>query len=390
MKRMLLYLFLISAFFCLLMDRCSVDTCWAAPAPRQFYVYVGTYTGKESKGIYLLELDLAAGKLSAPGLVAEAVNPSFLAIHPDEKHLYAVNEINLMGGQRSGAVTAFSIDPQTGQLKPLNQQASGGTGATHLRVDPTGRNILVANYGGGSVAALPIQADGKLKEASCVIQHQGSSINPQRQKEPHAHSIYSDAKGQFAYAADLGLDKIMIYRLDASSGIMTPNSIPFAKVSPGAGPRHMAFLHSRKRAYVINEMASTITAFECDNEQGGLKEFQTLSTLPSDFKGESSTAEIQIHPSGKFLYGSNRGHDSLALFYIDVQTGKLTPAGYEPTRGKNPRHFAIDPTGQYLIAANQSSNNLVLFRVNPKTGQLSYLQEIHVPVPVCVEFVKKQ
>ncbi len=355
--------------------------------PSQVFVYVGTYTQKESKGIYLLQLDTRNGKLTPIGVAAEVKNPSFLAIHPDRRHLYAVGELESFNGKPAGAVSAFQIDPKTRKLTLLNQQSSVGGGPCHLSVDKEGKNVLVANYGGGSVAVLPILPDGKLKEASSFIQHQGSSVNPQRQKEPHAHSINLDAFNRYAFVADLGLDKIMIYQFDKAAGKLTPGKVPFAAVKPGAGPRHFAFHPQGKWAYVINELDSTVIAFHYLPERGQLETIQTISTLPIGFTGTNYPAEVQVHPSGKFLYGSNRGHNSLAIYSIDPSNGKLALVGHESTRGKNPRNFGIDPSGRYLIAANQDSNNLVLYQIDEKTGRLTFLQELTISMPVCVKFL---
>ncbi len=360
-----------------------------AAKPDKLWVYVGTYTSAKSKGIYLLELDLATGALASKGLAGETVNPSFLTIHPSRKYLYAVGEIANFEGKKTGAVSAFAIDPKSGKLSLLNQQSAGGTGPCHLVMDREGRAVLVANYGGGSVTSLPVADDGKLREAASVIQHKGSSVNPQRQESPHAHSINLDPAGRFAAAADLGLDKVLVYRFDASKGTLTANEPPSASVAPGAGPRHFAFHPSGKYAYLINELANTVTAFSYNAEQGTLKEIQTITTLPADFKDKSYTAEVVCHPSGKFLYCSNRGHDSLAIFTIDSETGKLTAVGHEPTQGKTPRNFAIDPTGTYVLAANQGSDTSVVFRIDPKTGKLTATdQKVEVPAPVCVRFVE--
>jgi 6-phosphogluconolactonase len=257
-----------------------------------------------------------------------------------------------------------------------------------VTVDRLGKNALVANYGGGSIACLPIGEDGRLGDATAFVQHKGSSVNPQRQQGPHAHSINLDAANRFAFVADLGLDKVLVYRFDQSAGTLEPNDPPAASIAPGSGPRHFAFHPGGRFAYVINEMKSTVTAFAYDADRGTLQTFQTVSTLPEDSDGRSSTAEVQVHPSGKFLYGSNRGHDSIAAFAIDAATGRLTPIGHESTQGKNPRNFGIDPTGAYLLAANQDNDNIVAFRIDAATGKLRPAgQSIHVPMPVCVKFM---
>ena len=359
----------------------------AEPNAQTLLVYVGTYTGPKSKGIYLLRMDLASGALTAPEVAAEVANPSFLAVHPSRRFLYAVGEIGNFAGRKSGAVSAFAIDPESGKLKLLNQQPSGGTGPCHLTVDGAGKNVLAANYSSGSVCVLPIGEDGRLAEPSEVVQHKGSGPNPKRQEGPHAHSVNLDPAGRFAFAADLGLDKIMVYRFDPAKGKLAPNDPPAASVAPGAGPRHFAFHPTGRFAYVINEMASTVTAFAYDANAGRLSELQTVSTLPAGFTGSSTTAEVQVHPSGRFLYGSNRGHDSIAVFGIDARTGKLTAVGHQPTQGKTPRNFGIDPTGTYLLAANQGSGNLVVFRIDPKSGELKPTGvTAEVPSPVCVKF----
>ncbi|MBI4662429.1 MAG: lactonase family protein [Verrucomicrobia bacterium] len=360
----------------------------AASKSGQMLVYFGTYTGPKSKGIYVSRLDLATGKLTTPELAAEVRNPSFLAVHPSRRFLYAVGEIADFGGKRAGAVSALAIDSQTGKLTLLNQESSGGDGPCYLVVDQAGKNALVANYGGGSVASLPIRNDGRLGPSTAFIQHQGSSVNPQRQKEPHAHSINLDAANRFAAAADLGLDKVLIYKFDSVNGSLVPNDPASTSVKPGSGPRHFSFHPSGRYAYVINEILCTVTAFTYDAERGVLREIQAISTLPGEVQKGYSTAEVQVHPSGRFLYGSNRGHDTIAVFAIDEKTGKLTLVEHASTQGRIPRNFGIDPTGQYLLAANQNSDSVVAFRIDPKTGALNPTgQSLPVPAPVCVKFV---
>lgn len=351
-------------------------------------VYFGTYTGRGSKGIYVGRLNRDTGALTVEGLAGEVENPSFVAVHPSRKFLYAAGEIGRFAGRPSGAVSAFAIDPATGKLQLLNQQPSGGGGPCHLSVDAAGQNVLVANYGGGSVAVLPIGADGRLSAPSCEIQHRGSGPDKRRQEGPHAHSINLDAANRFAFAADLGLDKLMVYRFDGKEGRLTPNEPPFASSAPGAGPRHFDFHPTGKFAYLINEMASTVTAFTYDAQAGKLQAFQTVGTLPQDFQGNNTTADIHVHPSGKFLYGSNRGHDSIAVFSLDPSSGKLTLVQHQSTQGKTPRNFGIDPSGTFLLAANQDSHNVVVLRIDPATGRLSPTgQEAKVSMPVCVKMV---
>ena len=361
----------------------------AARAADDYLVYFGCYTSGKSKGIYVARFDSATGKLGAPELAAATTNPSFLAIHPNHKFLYAVGEMS-GAGKKAGAVSAFALDTATGKLTLLNQQGSGGSGPCYVGLDNAGKNALVANYGSGSVAALPIKDDGTLCPASSEMQHVGSSVNPARQKGPHAHSIFLDAANCFAFAPDLGLDKVMIYRFDSSKGALTPNDPPFATVTPGSGPRHFTFHPNGKFAYVINEMLCTITAFAYDAERGALKEIETVSTLPSgeSVKPSYSTAEIRVHPNGKVLYGSNRGHDTIAVFTLDPATGKLKLIQNAPTLGKIPRNFNFDPSGKWLLAAHQNSDNIVVFSVDQATGKLTPTgQQIEVGACVCVKFM---
>lgn len=344
-------------------------------------VYFGTYTKGASKGIYVSRLNQETGSLSAPVLAGEVTNPSFLALHPNRRFLYAVGEVG-----KGGTVSAFAIDGKTGLLTLLNQQSTRGSGPCHVAVDKTGKCVLVANYGGGSVAALPVGDDGKLGESASFFQHEGSSVNPQRQKGPHAHGVTFDPAQRFAFVPDLGLDKVMIYKLDAAKAALTPNDPAFITIKPGAGPRHAAFHPSGKWLYVINEMGNTIAAFDANK----FTEFQSVPTLPADFTAKSFTAEIEVHPSGKFLYGSNRGHDSIAVFAVDSQTGELTFVEHQSTQGKAPRNFAIDPTGKFLLAANQDSNNVVVFRIAADTGRLTPTgQSLEVPIPVCVVYLRR-
>jgi 6-phosphogluconolactonase len=352
-------------------------------------VFVGTYTRGESKGIYLCQLDPATGKLTAPELVAETPSPSFLALHPSRPLLYAVGEMGLSKGAKTGGVSAFTIDAKTGKLTLLNQQSSGGAGPCHLVVDQTGRCVVVANYNSGSVACLPIRDDGGLGEAASSFQHEGSSIAP-RQKGPHAHCVTLDAANRMAFVPDLGLDKVMIYRLEPAKAQLSPSDPPSAAAAPGAGPRHLAFHPNGRYAYVINELNSTMTVYSYDAARGALNAVQSISTLPEGFTGNSTTAEVEVHPSGKFVYGSNRGHDSIAIFAVDGTTGKLTLVGHEPTQGKTPRNFAIEPTGKYLLAANQDGNNIVVFSIDAETGKLHPTgSSVKVGSPVCIKFSKR-
>ena len=355
-------------------------------APKELLVYIGTYTKTEEQGIHWLKLEMATGKLTAVGKLAGQKNPSFLAIHPNKKFLYAVNEIGNYKGEKAGGVSAYSIDPKTGALTLLNQQSSKGGAPCHLVVDATGRNVLVANYTGGSVASLPISRKGRLRKASSFVQHEGSSVLKPRQASPHGHSINVSPGNKFAVAADLGLDKVLVYGFNAKGGKLTP--VGFTKVAPGAGPRHFAFHPNGKFAYVINEITLTVTAFGWDEAKGKLSELQTITTLPVERGKGMSTAEVQVHPSGKFLYGSNRGHNTIAVFSIDGKAGKLKAIQHQSTLGKTPRNFGIDPTGKFLIAANQSSGDVFTFHINQDTGELKPTSHsVKVPMPVCVKFL---
>lgn len=352
-------------------------------------VYFGTYTDTTSKGIYVGTFDLAEGRLPAVELAAEAARPSFLAIHPRRPWLYAVGEVADFQGKKTGVVRAFALEP-SGKLRRLNEQPSGGMGPCHVTVEPGGRCVLVANYGGGSVASLPIEEDGRLGPPGSVIQHQGRGPNPRRQEGPHAHSINVDPTGRFALAADLGCDKVFVYRLDAAAGRLVPHDPPAVALAPGAGPRHLAFHPSGRFAYVINELDSTVTALSYDAAAGRLTVLASVSTLPADFSGTNTTADVHVHPTGKFLYGSNRGHDSIAIFAIGVD-GTLRLLGHQSTRGKTPRNFALDPTGRYLLAANQDSDTVAVFRINAQTGLLSPVGEpVAVPRPVCIRFLPQE
>lgn len=373
-----------------LMAVAMIQFASAAEGGSSSLVYIGTYTGPKSKGIYAYRLDAKSGALESLGLAAEATSPSFVAIHPTEKFLYAANEVDASGGKRSGAVSAFSIDQQSGKLTLLNQQPSDGPGPCHVSVDGSGKCVFVANYGGGSIASYPIKSDGSLGEAASFIQHKGSSVNRSRQEAPHAHCIAADPGNKFVLAADLGLDRLLVYKLDPATARLSENDPPFGSVSPGSGPRHFSFTPNGRFCYVINEIESTLTAFSYDQSKGALKEIQTVSTLPAeaDSKG-NSTAEIEVHPSGRFVYGSNRGHNSIAVFSIDPKRGKLGLVQHQATGGKVPRGFGIDPTGRFLLAANQDSDNIVVFRLDPRSGRLSPTgQEVQVGSPVCVRFMR--
>ena len=348
-------------------------------------VYVGTYSRKGSKGIYIYRMDAATGTLTPVGTASEATNPSFLAVDPACRHLYAVNETGEFDGQPGGGISAFAIDAKTGALTYINSQRTHGGAPCHASVDRSGRYVYAANYMGGNAAAFPIRADGGLEPASDVVQHTGSGPNERRQRGPHAHSINLDPANRFAFVADLGIDKVMAYDLDLDGGTLPPAAVPFTEVEAGAGPRHLAFHPNGKFAYLITEMGSTIVAYAYDAAQGIFTELQTVPALPEDFDGRSTCADIHVTPGGKYVYGSNRGHDSLVCYAIDTKTGLLTYVGHTSTGGKTPRNFAIDPSGTFLFAANQDTDNIVTFRIDDATGALTPTgQVIDVPMPVCV------
>ena len=364
-------------------------------------VYVGTYsepilfgTGQvvqgQGKGIYAFRLDAARGALEPAGITEGVRNASYLAFDPARRFLYCVNEFKEYEGMASGAVSAYRIDPERGALAYLNTVASHGTDPCHLMVDRSGRCVLVANFASGSVCVLPIAADGSLKEASCVIQHKGGSrVDPRRQQGPHAHAVEIDAANRYVFVPDLGCDSVMIYALDADRGVLIPNpNQPSVKTVPGAGPRQLAHHPNGRFAYLINELNSTMTAYAYDKGPGRLSELQTLSTLPEGFSGDSSCAEVQVAPSGRFLYGSNRGHDSIVIYALDPEHGTMTLVGHESTRGHIPRNFTLSPKGDFIAAANQDSDNVVMFRVDADTGALAPTGSVAAAgTPICVKFL---
>ena len=346
-------------------------------------IYLGTYTDGASRGIYRLTLDSANARLSEPVLVAEATNPSFLAWHPTQSVLYAVSETDTVGAARSGALMAFRVDG-SGALTRINQEPSGGGGACYVSVNAAGTYAFVANYGAGSVAALPVRDDGGVKPASAVVQHTGSGPHATRQTRAHAHSIRAMPGSPFVLAADLGADRLFVYRFDESTGALQPHQPPAVAASPGAGPRHFAPHPSGDAVFLMNELSSTVATYVWDAATGTLTTRGEVSTLPDGFTGENTTAEVAVHPNGRFVYGSNRGNDSIAAFRVGADR-TLTRVGVYPTGGRTPRHFAIDPTGAFLIAANQESDTIVLFRIDADTGALAEAgARAHVPSPVYV------
>lgn len=362
-------------------------------------VYVGTYsepirfgTGQllegKGKGIYSFRFDPATGTLSPHGLTEGVRNASYLCFDKDRRHLYCVNEMKEWNGQFGGGLSAYAIDQETGALTFLNAKPSKGTDPCHIILDRTGQYVFVANFASGSIIGYRIEADGSLGEEVAFVQHEGSSVDPKRQTGPHSHATEFDRDGNFAYVPELGLDKVMIYALDKKTGAVTPAQQPWVKVAPGAGPRQLVMHPTADFAYLINELNCTMTAYAHDRATGALTELQTLPTLPAEgFDGHNSCAEVQITPDGKFLYGSNRGHNSLVIYALDAKTGLMTVVGHESTRGSIPRNFEVGPTGRFLIAANQDTNNLVPFRLDPETGKLEAVgQSIEAGTPICVRF----
>ncbi len=351
-------------------------------------LFVGTYTKGDSVGIYAFRFDSTTGALTFTGESAKTPNPSFLAPSPDGKFLYAVSELSGAGPDGKGALSAWRVNRKSGELSFVNRQATHGNSPCHVVLDRKGRFAFTANYGSGTLAVLPIDADGSLGPASSVVRHQGRGADPRRQRGPHAHSMLVDDERSTAYAADLGIDKVMIYAIDFDTGGLAPADPPFAPLHPGAGPRHMALHPNGGFLYVINELDSTVTVFRRAPNTAAHTAVQTVSALPADFKGKSYCADIHVHPDGRFVYGSNRGHDSIVGYRIDTATGALACLGHTSTRGRTPRNFALDPTGRFLLVANQESFNIVVFRVDAKTGELEFTgQETPAPYPVCLKFL---
>jgi 6-phosphogluconolactonase len=379
-------------FAFLLLSTFAVGLAHTIPAPKtpadsHHLAFVGTYTGKTgSKGIYAYDFDSSTGKLTLKGLAAETESPSWVAIHPSGKFAYAANEAS-----KASTVTAFSLDAQSAKLTQLNQLPALGEDPCYLSFDKTGKFLFAANYTSGNVVVFPILPDGKLGQPTANVKDAGAlGPNKERQEAPHAHWVDVSPDNHFVFVSDLGLDAILSYRFDAAKGTLTPNDPPAAKLTPGAGPRHVAFSPSGKFVYVISELKNTVSAFQYNAAKGTLFEFQILSTLPDDFVGRNDDAEVVIHPNGKWLFASNRGHDTIAVFSINPSDGTLKHAGEFPTGGKEPRHFAVDPTGQYLLAENQNSNSIAVFRIDPASGALSQVSLTeNVPSPVCLAFLRR-
>lgn len=361
----------------------------AADGPA-FWVFFGTYGSATSKGIYVSRLN-ADGSLSAPELAAEGPNPAFLAVDPQHRFLYAAHEVGEFRGEHAGFLSAYAINATTGKVTLLNQISTVTPGPCHVSVDATGKVVLAANYGGGSVESFPVQADGSLGAAGSVIRQEGSSVNPQRQAEPHAHCVVADPANRFALLCDLGLDQVLVFQLDAAAATLAPNNPPFVRAAPGAGPRHLAFRPDGKFVYVINELDCTMTGYAYNAAHGVLTPVETVSTLPVGVSMQPgfSTAEVVMHPSGRFLYGSNRGHNSIVVYAVNDETGQLTLVQHVPSGGKRPRSFGIDPTGRFLLSANQDSDLVVVLRIDETSGELTPTGgTVAVGKPVSVAFAR--
>jgi 6-phosphogluconolactonase len=349
------------------------------------FIYFGSHSNRPGAGFSLAHFDTDTGVLTKPQFLLEAKEPAYFIIHPDGRHLYTCNSGN------PGGVSAYAIDPRTGGLTLLNRELAGGGDTSYISLDRTNRFALAANYDGGNFAVFAIKPDGSLGDWTAFVQHMGKSVNPQRQTHPYAHSIVVDPTNRFALVADLGVDKLFVYRFDEKTGKISPNDPAFVIVPPGSGARHVKFHPNGHWVYLITEMGSTVIGYDWDTAKGTLTEFQNISTLPADFKDANACAELEVHPNGKFLYGTNRGHDSLAMFAIDQTNGHLTAIGHVPSGGKTPRNFAFDPTAKWIVCTNHGSNNAVVFRVDGETGKLTQQGEpISVPSPFCERFLPVQ
>ena len=351
-------------------------------------VYVGTNTGEnKAKGLGVFEMDETSGALTHLQTV-EAENPTFLCVHPSGKYLYAATRGRSGGEHVRSFIEAFAIDASTKRLTPLNMQPSGGESPAHVSVHQSGRVVFAANFASGHVASLPVHEDGSLGEAASVILHEGGSVGAHGRPGPHAHFITPDPSGERALACDLGCDRVFVYRVDAERATLTPNEIPFAQVNSGAGPRHLAFHPKGHLVFVINQLDATLSSFAYDQERGALEIRDTWSTVPEGYAGENNTAQVVAHPSGKFVYGSNRGHDSIAIFEVDEERGKVAPRGHVATQGRSPRNFNIDPAGRLLLAANERSHTIVPFRIDEESGGLEPTGSVtETPAPTCIQFL---
>ena len=354
----------------------------------ELVIFVGTYTEPEqstSEGVYVYGINPSSGKLTLKTVAKNLINPSYLAVHPKSGFIYTIHENGTFEGKPGGGVIALDVNPETGETRVINIQSSGGEDPCYISIEQTGRYALVANYSSGCVAMLPIQPDGKLSAPSSIIQHTGSSIHPDRQDKPYAHCILPDPTNIYAVACDLGTDQLIVYRMDLEEGQLIEHSKK--SVAPGSGPRHLVFHPNGEYAYVVCELNSTVLAFNYDPEGGTFEEIQSLRTLPPGYEGRNLPADIHLTPDAKYLYVSNRGHDSFACYEVAENSGFLTLKHHTSSGGSEPRGFAIDPSGKILLSANQNSNNIVLFLIDRGMGHLSrFGDEAQVAMPVCIKF----
>jgi 6-phosphogluconolactonase len=360
----------------------------ARAAPPSCWVYFGTSATGSNRGLYLSKLNQETGFLSSAIRVANKSNSVFVAFSPDRRHLYGLAELPRAEGRPTEAIETYEVDASSGALRNIGERAVDGSEACHISVDPSGRCVLTANYDAHYVEVFPILGDGTVGGRSCLIRHSGSGPNASRQESAHPHSINVDPSGRFAIVADLGLDRVYVYRLDAAKGMLTPNAPAFATVAPGAGPRHFAFHPDGRHAFVINEMGGSLTAFNWDGEKGVLSPLETVPILRKDYKGLNTSAEVVVARSGRFVYGSNRGDDSIVVHAFDAATGKLTFVQRMTDGIKVPRNYAIDPSGRWLVCGNLTANTVTVYRVDAESGRLSLVGSISVPEPLCVRFLQ--
>ena len=371
--------------FTLLILACASFSLYAQ---RQL-IFTGTFDEPGSKGIYVLEFDEEKESLRIIQTMGGMESPNFLSVHPSGRFLFSANRNSVVQDKPWGSLSSFAIDNETGKLTLINERPAYGPGTCYIATDDSGKWLFIANYNGGNLAAYPVHEDGNVGEVTAVIQLEGKSVHPSRQTQSHLHAAAPGPDNDHVFFPDLGTDKIMIYRLDRETGQLTPGEQPWIKTAPGSGPRHFTFHPSGRFAYLAEELSSTVSGYRYDAKEGRLSELQRLSTLPRDFEGENTNADIHVHPNGKYLYVSNRGHNSIAIFAIDQQSGRLTLKGFENTRGEWPRNFMIHPEGNYLFVANQHTDNVTLFRINPDTGALTFTgNEIEIPSPVCLKYLK--
>ena len=364
--------------------------------PKDVYLFVGTYTeaikfgtgqilqGK-GEGIYLYKLDLLDGRLTFVAKTPGVVNPSYLTLAPSGKYLYAVNELKEFNGKASGAVSAFAVESGTSRLSFINQLPTGGTDPCHVAVNDRESHVFVTNFMSGSVCIFPILENGALDRPSQFIQHTGSSVNKTRQAGPHAHSLVFDRLNQYAFVPDLGLDKLLIYKTDFIHGQLEPSPATAFNAEPGSGPRHCAFHPNGQYCYLVNELNATISALCFDQLKGCFTMMQSVPMVLVNYQGENTGADIQVHPDGEYVYGSNRGHNSIVIYKVAENTGLLSAVGMESSCGETPRSFAIDPTGEFLLVANQDTDNVVVFKIDNRTGKLAKISEVKIPTPVCIK-----